>query len=70
MGALVKWSSMAAAPSRKAWKVSKPRAMAQDRPTADQMEYRPPTQSAKANTRAGGTPNAPVFPGAAETAAR
>ncbi len=61
---------MIAAPSRKASKASHPRAMAQESPTADQMEKRPPTQSQKANTRSGATPKASALSGAAETAAK
>jgi hypothetical protein len=44
--------------------------MAQDSPTADQIENRPPTQSQKANTLSGEMPKAFALSGAAETAAK
>ena len=47
---------------------SQPRPMAQDRPTADHSEKRPPTQSQKPNTWSAGTPKAWALSGAAETA--
>ena len=44
--------------------------MAQDRPTADHREKRPPTQSAKGKIRSGATPKAAAASGAAVTATR
>src|SRR3712207_8613822 len=46
-----KCASISAAPRRKPSNTSQPRAMAQDRPTADHTENLPPTQFQKAKTR-------------------
>ena len=57
-GAVRKWVSIAQAPSRKRAAVSKPYCRARGRmPTAEVTEYRPPTQSQKANAFAGSMPN-------------
>ncbi len=61
---------MSRPPLRNAVKAPHPRPIAQDNPTADQIEYRPPTQSQNGNTRSAATPNSPAAATLALTAAK
>ena len=68
--AVAKWTSIAWKPSSIERKFSGPIATMVDRPIADSIEYRPPTQSQKPNMFAGSMPNPVTSSAFVETATK
>ncbi len=69
-GAVRKCSSIACAPASRSRKLSGPIASINDRPIADHIEYRPPTQSQNANMFAVSMPNSETFSAFVDTATK
>ena len=69
-GAVRKCSSIWWAPSSIAWKFSGPMAIIVERPIAEFIEYRPPTQSQNSNIFAVSMPNLATSPAFVETATK